>query len=57
MLPSAGLGVHDLCGRLVSWLFLGMAFERGYRRYELREIDGRPMLVRNEIDRCFDLAE
>jgi hypothetical protein len=27
-----------------------------YRRYELRQIDGRLMLVRNEIDRFFDLA-
>jgi hypothetical protein len=26
------------------------------RRYELRQINGRPMLVRNEIDRFFDLA-
>jgi hypothetical protein len=30
--------------------------KRGGRRYELREIDGRLMLVRNEIDRFFDLA-
>jgi hypothetical protein len=29
---------------------------KGYRRYELRQIDGRLMLVRNEIDRFFDLA-
>jgi len=30
--------------------------KRAYRRYELREINGRLMLVRNEIDRFFDLA-
>jgi hypothetical protein len=29
---------------------------RGYRRYELKRIDGRLMLVRDEIDRAFDLA-
>ncbi len=29
---------------------------RAYRRYELKRIDGRLMLVRNEIDRAFDLA-
>ena len=27
-----------------------------YRRYELREINGRLMLVRDEIDRLVDLA-
>jgi hypothetical protein len=27
-----------------------------YRRYDLRQIDGRLMLVRNEIDRLVDLA-
>ena len=26
------------------------------RRYEVRTVNGRPMLVRNEIDRYFDLA-
>jgi hypothetical protein len=30
--------------------------KRGYRRYELRKIDGRLTLVRDEIDRFFDLA-
>ena len=30
--------------------------KKGYRRYELRQLDGRLMLVRNEIDRFFDLA-
>jgi hypothetical protein len=29
---------------------------RGYRRYDLKRIDGRLMLVRDEIDRAFDLA-
>lgn len=29
---------------------------RAYRRYDLKCIDGRLMLVRNEIDRAFDLA-
>jgi hypothetical protein len=29
---------------------------RAYRRYDLKHIDGRLMLVRNEIDRAFDLA-
>jgi hypothetical protein len=29
---------------------------RAYRRYELKRVDGRLMLVRNEIDRAFDLA-
>ncbi len=29
---------------------------RAYRRYELKRIDGRLMLVRDEIDRAFDLA-
>jgi hypothetical protein len=29
---------------------------RGYRRYELKRVDGRLMLVRNEVDRAFDLA-
>ncbi len=29
---------------------------RGYRRYELKSIDGRLMLVRDEVDRAFDLA-
>jgi hypothetical protein len=27
-----------------------------YRRYELRQLDGRLMLVRDEIDRLVDLA-
>lgn len=30
--------------------------KKGFRRYELRKIDGRLMLVRNEIDRFFDIA-
>jgi hypothetical protein len=34
----------------------GKKGNKGYRRYELRQIDGRLMLVRNEIDRYFDLA-
>jgi hypothetical protein len=29
---------------------------RAFRRYELKRVDGRLMLVRNEIDRAFDLA-
>jgi hypothetical protein len=29
---------------------------RAYRRYDLKRIDGRLMLVRDEIDRAFDLA-
>jgi hypothetical protein len=29
---------------------------RAYRRYELRAIGGRLMLVRNELDCLFDLA-
>ena len=29
---------------------------RAYRRYELKRIDGRLTLVRDEIDRAFDLA-
>jgi len=28
----------------------------GYRRYQLKRIDGRLMLVRDELDRMFDLA-
>ena len=35
---------------------LGKKGNRGYRRYELRQVDGRLKLVRNEIDRAFDLA-
>jgi hypothetical protein len=35
---------------------LGKQSIKGYRRYELRQIDGRLMFVRNEIDRFFDLA-
>ena len=27
-----------------------------FRRYDLKRVDGRLMLVRNEIDRAFDLA-
>jgi len=34
----------------------GKKGNKGYSRYELRQIDGRLMLVRNEIDRFFDLA-
>lgn len=30
--------------------------KKRYRRYELTQIDGRLMLVRNEIDGFFDLA-
>jgi hypothetical protein len=29
---------------------------RSFRRYELKRVDGRLMLVRNEIDLAFDLA-
>jgi hypothetical protein len=29
---------------------------RSYRRYELKSIDGRLMLVRNEFCRAFDIA-
>jgi hypothetical protein len=29
---------------------------RGYRRYDLKRVAGRLMLVRDEIDRAFDLA-
>jgi hypothetical protein len=29
---------------------------RAFRRYELKRVDGRLMLVRNELDRAFDLA-
>jgi hypothetical protein len=29
---------------------------RGFRRYDLKRVDGRMMLVRNEIDLAFDLA-
>jgi hypothetical protein len=29
---------------------------RAYRRYDLKRVKGRLMLVRNEIDRAFDLA-
>jgi len=29
---------------------------RAYRRYDLKRVEGRLMLVRNEIDRAFDLA-
>jgi hypothetical protein len=29
---------------------------RAYRRYDLKRIDGRLMLVRDEIDLAFDLA-
>ena len=28
----------------------------GYRRYQLKRMDGRLMLVRDELDRMFDLA-
>ena len=30
--------------------------KKAFRRYELRKIGGRLMLVRNEIDRFFDIA-
>ena len=29
---------------------------RGFRRYDLKRVDGRMMLIRDEIDRAFDLA-
>jgi hypothetical protein len=29
---------------------------RAFRRYELKRVDGRLMLVRDELDRAFDLA-
>jgi hypothetical protein len=29
---------------------------RAFRRYELKRVDGRLMLVRNEIDLAFELA-
>jgi hypothetical protein len=29
---------------------------RAFRRYELKRVEGRLMLVRNEIDLAFDLA-
>jgi hypothetical protein len=29
---------------------------RGYRRYELKRIEGRLVLVRNELDRAFEWA-
>jgi hypothetical protein len=29
---------------------------KGFRRYDLKRVDGRMMLVRNEIDLAFDLA-
>jgi hypothetical protein len=29
---------------------------KAFRRYELTQVNGRLMLVRNEIDRSFDLA-
>jgi hypothetical protein len=29
---------------------------KGFRRYDLKRVDGRLMLVRDEIDRAFDLA-
>ena len=35
---------------------LAKAGNRSFRRYEVRRIDGRFTVVRNEIDRAFDLA-
>lgn len=37
-------------------LFNKQTTNRGYRRYELKQIDGRLTLVRNEIDRLFELV-
>jgi hypothetical protein len=35
---------------------LAKAGNRSFRRYEVRRINGRFTVVRNEIDRVFDLA-
>src|SRR6266403_6164027 len=41
-------------GRLAA--LLTKQSNRSFRRYDLKRIDGRLMLVRNEIDLAFDLA-
>jgi hypothetical protein len=41
-------------GRLAT--LLSKQGNRGHRRYELKRIDGRLMLVRDGVDLAFDLA-
>jgi hypothetical protein len=41
-------------GRLAE--LLNKQGNRGFRRYDLKRVEGRMMLVRNEIDLAFDLA-
>jgi hypothetical protein len=41
-------------GRLAA--LLSEQGNRGYRRHHLKRVHGRLMLVRDEIDRAFDLA-
>jgi len=49
-----GEGYGARCRRIREALEQGS--KKGFRRYELRKIDGRLMLVRNEIDRFFGIA-
>ena len=46
--------IEDDFGELTA--LLSKQRNRGYRRYDMMRIDGRLMLVRDEIDRAFDLA-
>ena len=43
--------VCSRCGRHSNFEGAG-----AYQRYELKIVDGRPMVVRNELDRMFDPA-
>jgi hypothetical protein len=49
-----GEGYGARCRRIREALEQGK--QKRFRRYELRKIDGRLMLVRNEIDRFCDIA-
>ncbi|OAF05819.1 hypothetical protein AYJ54_02725 [Bradyrhizobium centrolobii] len=46
--------MQENLGRLAA--VLRQEGSNGYRRYHLERIDGRLMLVRDELDRFFDLA-
>ena len=51
------MGTADMeedLGRLAT--LLSKQGNRGYRRYELKRIDGRLMLVRDQVDLAFELA-
>jgi hypothetical protein len=47
-------GMEEDLGKLAA--LLSKQGNRAFRRYELKRVEGRLMLVRNEIDLAFDLA-